>query len=449
MLASWILHRLRFATKGFSRLETPDGDNTWMVLKLADLRFSDGLGKAIDVEGALRVPEKFLARFDKTGISIPGVSRIQQVLAALWAMRTGSSLLYALDSSGFIPTLLNDTTRRFKKELDCGLFWFQSSGSTGQSKYVLHSSKNLQQSSILLAQAHPSLTSGRVINWFPTRYMAGILNGVIFPLTVGAEAFIAPEFTFASPRQLHKFLKSGHPNHVWVSPNMLSSLLVGSSAETLAKVDTIINATGGISQKQFESAKKKGIRELINSYGSTELLFHSSSSGSKQWEGVGRALQGIDISFSEQNAIQITSPTAALCLVDGSGQEEIALPQPLITSDSGKTISGGNLSITGRLDDYVSIGGLQENLRTIEEVAESAEGVIVAVLRYEELITHRDLTLIIEAETADSRKLEGRLRELIAETLGPNRVPGKIIFETVERLPSGKPRRNRAGRDTL
>lgn len=400
----------------------------------------DASGKEIPVAELIKNPDSFLKVWNPAGLSVASENRISQALAAIWALESDAPVLVPEPGQSLNSKQVFELQTITRECSEGGAIWFRSSGSSGVPKFVLHSTHALIRASENLLSAAPNLAGGRYIHFFPTYYMAGLLNNMIFPWVSGAEILLAPTFNFSSPRSLHKLLSPTLQNNVWLSPNMLAGILAGSTKETVSRFSNIICATGATSKSIFARFGEAGMPDLYNSYGSTEQLFLTLTSGSGSWEGVGYPLPGVSVNVNERGCLMVHGPFEPLAMLAGDSLDRMSWSSPFETQDVGMVAEDGSVELIGRADDWVSIGGIQKNLRAYELAAQEVEGVITACVSYSATNSFRDLKLLVEFDGASEG--EETARDAIAHQLRKvfpsNEIPGSIEFSEIPRLANGK-----------
>lgn len=114
----------------------------------------------------------------------------------------------------------------------------------------------------------------------------------------------------------------------------------------------------------------------------------------------------------------------------------------LHTGDLG-SLTGGILSVSGRMDDVITTGGEKVSPTEVETALREIDGVVDALVTWvaDELWGQRTVALVIQDGTLDESSTRQRAKELLAR----HQVPSSIFF--VDDLPitqAGKPDRQAA-----
>jgi len=382
-----------------------------------------------------QIEDSFLA-FRRDGVSVPKRDRTSILRAVYFAITENVAIYVGSEISCQEQLKLEEITNKFRPMSGKGLLWFRSSGSTGVPKFILHSGESLGKSAKSIQAVIDFPSNSRMLHFFPTHYMSGILNCFVLPWQMGMEIFLAPVFNFSTPKALGRFCSSEKSNVLWASPNMVRAITLGTSMEDMDHVVAVINATGPISPNDASNFIAKFPKtRLINTYGSTEQLFISATMPLADWEGVGRALPGVKVEISRRGIISIKSETTCFGVLDSSFS--FSESTSLETQDLGEWLSNGNLELIGRTGDYVSIGGEQVNLAELELEFSKIEGVVDCGF---ELFGNKSWSeVVLVTEISDElleRKIERQLREMALRQIGQHI---RLEFRPLPRLSSGKP----------
>lgn len=401
-------------------------------------------GKSLDF-GAEQVTSSF-SRFDSFGVSIPKNDRFSRLLAVYQSF-TQNLAVYLGDEISLPEILeLEKVTEEFKSSSSNGLFWFRSSGSTGEPKFILHSGESLRKSALALASVIDFPEDSRLISFFPTSYMSGILNSFILPWQLGLQVYLAPVFNFSTPKSLGDYCSKERNNLFWGSPNMIKAITFGASPEHLGRVSKVINATGPLHPKEAKGfIEKFHNTHLLNTYGSTEQLFLTSTAPISEWEGVGKPIPGVMIQLDSEGIVSIASETTCLCVL--GSDTRLARPDIMTTQDYGRWSEDGNLELLGRIGDVVSIGGVQTDLSELEQKLSEVKSISDCAFELRGTNSWSELTLLVELDEKGAEKIvDTKLRDLLLGLVGHQ---VRIEFGAIPRLPNGKTDRRRLGRGTM
>lgn len=247
-----------------------------------------------------------------------------------------------------------------------------TSGSTGTPKGVRHTAGSLfyaaYEFGVMLKYDEHTVMG----HCMPMTYMAGILNTIIMPYTMGGCVAILPRFSMKSAFSFWENIKNGAVNALWLSPTMLR---IANMMDKRAAVKEYIHTndmkisigTAPLDQKlRTEVEGKYGIR-LYQSYGLSETLFISTEILEEKTSKhtVGRLLPSVKIHFCEDGELQIGVPWMFL----GYTNEDTSLYMKdgfYLSGDLGGIDGDGNLVISGRKKEIIVRGGYNINPRDIE-----------------------------------------------------------------------------------
>lgn len=380
-------------------------------------------------------PSDGFSIFSRQGVSLPKPDRVSRLQAVFFAITENLCTYIGEDISAREIQALDRAVADLSLKDHSGLVWFRSSGSTGVPKFILHSGTSLIRSAQSMSRALSLPQDGRMLHMFRTDYMSGILNAFVLPWELGMEIYIAPVFNFSTPFILDKFCSTERENVMWVAPNMLKAMTLSTDAARMKNIHSVISATGPLSSLEWERFREKfPTTRLFNTYGSTEQLFHTATSSSAEWEGVGKAIPGVSITVNEAGLISISSETTCLGVLDSN--LNFISTSAIETQDKGVWIDTENLEVLGREDDFLSIGGLQVNMASLESQFLDVEDVKDCALHVQGTNSWSEVTLIVEAvDGVDLSQLEETIRNRALELIR-HRI--RLTFASVPRLANGK-----------
>ncbi|MBV7298627.1 class I adenylate-forming enzyme family protein [Enterovibrio paralichthyis] len=310
-----------------------------------------------------------------------------------------------------------------------------TSGTTGVPKGVCHSLGNLLSCSKAF-NAHNGLDSStRMLHVMPKFYMAGILNTFLSPLVAGGSVVIADTFSAQNAHQLFKKFYETESNTVWLSPSMLML------SSKMTRDSKVIDWVGQIKAKLFigtaplpsgtkKFAEDKFSVELLESYGTSELLFISSAvSGEGHCDGVGRLLDGVELTVAEDGELIVHTPWAMMGYLNADGLG-------FNTGDTG-FIEQQHLHISGRKKDIIIKGGQNISPRHVEEVALGFSGISEATVA---AVPHSfwgevPWLFVIPSPEFDIEKLKIWLNEKLSKDTQPEKI---VVLDDFPRTVTGK-----------
>lgn len=325
-----------------------------------------------------------------------------------------------------------------------------SSGSTGTPRGILLSGQNL----IEATHATDARLGGpaRWVLAIPTYHVGGFqvlvrahLSGIpVFPLdSLGSNNSFSPtEFAHTTEAARSVSDADGAPLRVSLVPTQLARILDSGpgASHCLTAYDSILLGGSAAPPGLISRAKALGAK-IITTYGMTE------TTGGCIYDGV--PLGGTTIRIAEPDKlgvgrIVLSGPTIAKgyrLLPEDTSQTFV--DGELVTSDLGYVNENGRLSVTGRIDDVVQIGGLSVSLSRVELVIDSLDDVsevVVVSNPHEEWGARVAAFIVVSQESTSSQ--EGRkiaIAEAVVEELGNEARPRDIVeVESLPMLPSGK-----------
>ena len=191
-----------------------------------------------------------------------------------------------------------------------------SSGTTGNPKGIVHTSKSILTSAITFNN-HNNLKKDTVMaHFFSMSYMAGILNTLISPFVVGGKIVLFAKFNSLTPLNFWERIKNNSVNTIWLSPTMLSMLLSIDRYKYTRKycqekIKAIFVGTAPLSEELKIQAQNKLTKKIFESYGLSELLIISSQN-KKNYKNFscGKTLNNVKISLSKKKEILIKTPSS-------------------------------------------------------------------------------------------------------------------------------------------
>lgn len=370
-------------------------------------------------------------------------SRIEAVRKVLSALHTNSPNLFTE-----VP-LSESAKSRALKALERnfpnagGLSAFMTSGSSGFPKIVVHSNESLFTAANAIRDRYQISEN---LNWqhlFPSFYMAGFLNCTLVPIVSKGKIFVDDAFSFASGLNVGRTSYTHHTDAVWLSPLMVTSVTKSSKLSNYQKPKWryTYSATGQLETSIRDDFERLTGTQLINTYGTTEQLFISSEITQAPQVTCGVPFPHVQIEANEDHLV-VNSDTSSIGVLEWNSNDDkyeeklIGNGKKFVIPDRGK-ISNGLLSIHGRTDSIVVIGGQNISLNQIERIANSFIGVVEAVAVGIDGGTLRDLVLYLETEEPSTLDLEALKSELY-KNLGEGSVPRKYLISPLPRTPTGK-----------
>jgi o-succinylbenzoate---CoA ligase len=326
-----------------------------------------------------------------------------------------------------------------------------TSGSTGDPAGVLLPGAALTAAARAFADRVGEPDGHRWVAALPLHHAGGLMVAVrsvvarTEPVAVaslgGAEPFTLEGFAAAT--RAAGAAGGGHPLAVSLVPAMLAKLDAAGAAgrDLLRAYDVVLVGGAAVPRALADRLLLAGV-PLMRSYGMTETC------GGVALDG--RALPGSTVQAGADGRLQVCGAQVALGYRDGRSPERWAAAADgrrcFLTDDLGGVAEDGLVTVHGRVDDVVQVGGASVSLRAVAEALRAdgrvADAEVVAV-RDERLGT-RLVAVVVPTRGACSRSdrpLAEELADLAAARLGRAGRPRVRLVPRIPMLESGKPDR--------
>ena len=396
---------------------------------LASVLISPGAGGLMQIQPALR------RALDGTGPAIAPIPTEPESVAS-----TIKSVIRADDPDFLI-------------ESDETAIVCSTSGSTGTPRGTLLSRTALHASATAFGQRFG--TDSRWVLAMPIHRIAGLMvlvrshfnNSpiVLDPSIGGARQFSAPTFWATTQSAVRSSQADGRPLMVSLVPTQISRLIDSGKVgiEALQAYDLVLSGAAATPQPLLEKLRQLGIKVSV-SYGMSETC------GGCVFDGM--PLNGVQVSIaSEQDAQPGRISIAGSVLASGyrlrPDLDGVSfVDNRFITHDVGAIDPAGLIHILGRLDDIVTVGGVNVALSAVEAAIRHHPNIDeVAVIDVTDpLWGSLPVAYVVlrnnETHTAESKnKLRREIQEAVAQRIGRAATPRTVSF--VDQLPmldSGK-----------
>ncbi|CAB4333464.1 MAG: AMP-binding protein [Actinobacteria bacterium] len=324
-----------------------------------------------------------------------------------------------------------------------------TSGSTGTPRGVLLSTQALTASAEAFGRRFG--TNSRWVVTLPVHRISGIMVLVrswvygspyeVDPSVGGNRPFDATTFASTTKRAARRCAADGRSLMVSLVPTQIMRLLESGQVgiEALQAYDVVLSGAAATPQPLLNTLREYGVKVVV-SYGMSE------TSGGCVFDG--QPLDGVNIALGSQQGaepgrISISGPVMsagyrlrpdldAVTFVDGR----------LMTHDVGRLDGAGLLHVLGRLDDVVTVGGVNVALSAVESIVRHHPLIEdVAVIDVSDM-TWGSLPMAYIAlrdPHTNRQELEQEIRTAIEQRIGRAATPR--FFAYMDRLPmldSGK-----------
>jgi len=391
-----------------------------------------------------------------TAITVP--SGIGGVTALNKSLRealdgTGPAIIPVPESPDYVVQAILSACKpdniNFPLETDDIAVAVATSGSTGTPRGVLLTTHALTAS----AQAF-GMRFGVHARWvvaLPVHRIAGLMVLVrcfvhdspfeIDPSVGGARTFEAPTFYATTMRARRLCDSDGRSLMISLVPTQIARLIEAGPVglDALRAYDVVLSGAAATPQPMLEKLRNAGVNVVV-SYGMSETC------GGCAFDG--QPLDGVTISLATQDEaepgrISISGPVVAdgyrlrpdidaLTFVDGR----------MLTHDVGKLDSAGLLHVLGRLDDVVTVGGVNVSLSAVEALIRHHNAIDeVAIVDVADAAWGSlPIAYLVSHDSAASEsQLVAEIRNVVAERIGQAATPREFFFvNALPMLDSGK-----------
>lgn len=298
-----------------------------------------------------------------------------------------------------------------------------TSGTTGAPKGVMHSFANLVRSAFAFNKRFLFNEKSIFYHNLPMSYMAGILNLLVLPFICGSKIIIDERFEISKIRNFWQLPIKYNANTFWFIPTVLALLLKldrGNDGIEYARNNKITGCVGTAPlNNQVKTAfQEKYNIQLYESYGLSETLFISTNYSKNDIpKSTGKLLDGVSITFSEENEIEVSVPWMFLGYVNQE-RNSFFRDEKYLTGDIGE-IKEGFLFITDRKKDLIIRGGVNISPKKIEDfIGESGIFEEGTVLGYEDRYLGERTVCFFVKKDKYSEEMKKKLNLQIIESIG-------------------------------
>ena len=373
----------------------------------------------------------------------PGLAGIAEVRAALAARLDGDGPAFALipapsrhfsaDYARMVRDAVQPDAPLGPDVDDDTALVAATSGSTGTPRGVLITRANLR-AAVEASWAHiPGLQACDWVLPLPVTSIGGF-GALVRAHLAGTALHVLPSIGGAAPFHAVDLLELPvkEPFAISLVPTQIADILASPRATAwLARATAVLVGAAATPDDLAQRARDAGIA-LFTTYGMTE------TTGGCVYDGI--PLPGVTIELDDDGVVSIIGPQVAAgyrglpaetaAAFSGSGAQ-----RRFRTADHGEW-RDGRLVITGRIDDVVTVHGVNVALGAVEALVRSEFGVreaaVVAVPDPRQ--GHRLIAYVVMADRAGLPAIA----PLVAERLGAVARPDVVEVERLPYLPNGK-----------
>jgi long-chain acyl-CoA synthetase len=329
---------------------------------------------------------------------------------------------------------------------DCAVVMF-TSGSTGVPRAVQLSRRNIEANVAAVVAALAFEPAGEQVLFLPLHYSFGLLGQLLPALRVGASTRLVTglvDVKALAERGELRGMVSGVPSHLEALVR-----LFGDGRHSPDRVTHVISAGAALPVPlRRRLADTFPASRIYGNYGQTELspraLCMHSGHPAFFTAATGYPVGDIEVRLGEDDELQVRSQQIMLgYLGDARATAEVIVDGWLRTGDAATIAGDGLVTVLGRRDHVLDIGGTRVDPVEIESALAEVPGVAAAaVLRQDDELRGGVLVALLVGERPGALPGHAELKRRLREQLSPGKIPAR--FYQVSELPrtaSGKLRR--------
>lgn len=311
-----------------------------------------------------------------------------------------------------------------------------TSGSTGVPKGVVLTPENVLASSRIVCDTLGLNPGGHIVCPVPLFHSYGFDLGLLPMLTAGATMISNDLFV---PRMLLRELADPLTKVFLGVPSMYQALVDAAGiVPDLSHIKYLLSCTAPLNPSLIQAFREKFGLNICQHYGSSETggaTIHDPSQVAAHEHAVGRAMSGVTIELmnesgqlvpaGDEGEVVISSDAVSPGYIIGAPADRHVLTGgKYYTSDLGHITPDGFLTLRGRIDQLINIGGHKVSPLEVQQVLEQHPSVReVAVLGIRDAHGGETLIAAVSLKTLESESvLLEHCRRLLAEYKVPRRI---------------------------
>lgn len=390
---------------------------------------------------------------DMTGAELAGAAGRARAAAIIISAEIAPRAAALFQQCAALTHLSDDavllTAPKWQADINPGpALLLQSSGTTAEPKIVRRSAESLDSVSRSMVPACGFATDARVLAAVPLCHSYGLEHGLLAPIWAGSCIHVCRKF------DLPVVLEEVREGRITMLPGVpfMFDMLCAAATTPFASLRRAYSAGSPLPQETFDAFENKfGVR-LGQVYGSTELgsvTFNDPDDSAFDPASAGMPMEGVSIRILDtddtpsgfpgrQGQVAIAAPSMLSGYVDGEAAPLIE--GHFLTGDLGVLNASGALTITGRINLLIDVGGRKVNPAEVESVLRQHPHVgqcVVVPMRLSDTVCR--LRAILTPSRPHVELSAQELRCFARERLSGYKVPRVFeIRQTLPTSPAGK-----------
>ena len=301
-----------------------------------------------------------------TILLVPSKTKEENAITILKAYLSGAKpILYDQENLSLKEKIESMDTQIFK-DVDFSAMFF-TSGSTGFPTGAFKSKENIETDMEALIRVFGNFSIKKVVSTVPFIHIYGFLAALLLPLKLGVDLVLKEHFL------PHDLLELAKPHHLVVTTPLYIKSLIRLN-ETRDLCETIfISSTGPLPVETAKEFTDKFNTTLIQIFGSTES---GSIAYKKQDDAQWSPFYSVEVTLNTKGLLHVKSPFISQTL----WQEGFIQTGGVLQTFDYATIEKGTFQLIGRSSHIVKIAGKRYSTTQIEDILETMEGVIKALV---------------------------------------------------------------------
>jgi benzoate-CoA ligase len=300
---------------------------------------------------------------------------------------------------GVIPVLVNssmsqndidDITKKIQVDYETdGAFILCTSGTTGQTKLVIHSHESICGTGLQYGKILQITKDDVVFSAAKMTHAYGLGNSLSIPLTYGATVILEPELP--TPEKIVSHIENGKVSIFCGVPRHFTSLLNTTRNYDFGSLRICLSAGESLPKKVGEDFTNRYGCDILDAIGSTELLgFALTTRIDEVVYGVtGKPVEGVDVKLVDEYGVEVStgeigelfvrSEFASTNYYDDAPATNYTFRDGWIKTNDMYQVKNDQFIHRGRRNDcikinglYVSLTGLEKDLYEVNSILEAA-----------------------------------------------------------------------------